>query len=377
MPRKDDRVFVKNGFRHYRKTYDLTEVRIGAVLLLGLAVVVAWVMYKGQHPDPSLAALDVVAAGVTEVKVDRAPLPTELTIEGWKEGPVRVFEFKNLYEKINGREGYYKSFGFERLHFVTLEKEDDPTTIVDLELFNQSKAVNALGAYNGERDKEATPEVGEQGLTHYSRNALYLTRGQYYLRAVGSDESEPVLKQLAHVRTRFEAELDGEALPWSYALFLGKLELSPDAIAYFTENAFGFADFAADVNVGRLKDETELFVKVATDEGAATKLAEQFNQGFLGYGQAKAGGFVEDRYIQTISKAASQGPWAYGVKGAPDIAAAAAGLKRLAEALSGFPVPQVDAARDRAPEDALQNTKPESQADPGEPSYDSLEGGEQ
>ncbi len=78
-----------------------------------------------------------------------------------------------------------------------------------------------------------------------------------------------------------------------------------------------------------------------------------------------------------MSKAASQGPWVYGVKGAPDIAAATAGLKRLAEALSGFPVPQVEARPDKAPEDALQNTKPESEADPGEPSYDSLEAGEQ
>lgn len=377
MPRKDDRVFVKNGFRHYRKTYNLTEVHIGMVLLLGLALVVAWVIVKGQHPDPSLTALDVVAVGVKEVKVERGPLPKDLAMEGWKEGPVRVFEFENLYEKINGREGYYKSFGFKQLHFMTLELEGAPNTIVDIELFNLDKAVNALGAYNGERDKEAAPKVGDQGLTHYSRNALYMTRGQYYLRAVGSDESEPVLQELRHILARFEADLDGEALPWSYALFLGKLNLAPDAIAYFTENAFGFSDFATDVNVGRLADETELFVKISADNAAASKLAEQFNQGFLGYGEAQAGGFISDRYIQTLSKTASQGPWVYGVRGAPDVAAASAGMQRLARALEGFPVPQVEPAPAKPPEDDYADPTPDSEIDPGEPSYDSVEPGAQ
>lgn len=378
MPRKDDRLFVKNAFRHYRKNYDLTEVRPGMAILFGLAVILGWVIWKGNHPDPSLIALDVIASGGESQPagpVDRGPVPENLTLEGWKESPLRSFDPDTLYEKINGREGYYKSFGFERLHFVTLEQEGSPSTIVDLELFDLGKPVNALGAYNGERDAKASPEVGERGLTHYARNALYLTRGRFYLRAVGSDESEPVLEALRKVRARFEADLDGEPLPWSYALFMGKLELPPDAIAYFAENAFGFSDFATEVNVGRLPDETELFVKVAKDADEAARIATSFNEGFASYGTVKADGFVEDQYIQTLSKTDSTGAWVYGVRGAPKLEAAKAGLARLATALDGLPVPEREARR-AAPSDEANapapSAEPESEFD-----YDSVEAGEE
>jgi len=378
MPRQDDRLFVKNPFKHYRKTYNLTEVRIGLVILIGLAAILGWVVHKGQNPDPSLLALDVMVEGGKKAAagpVDRGPLPKDLVLEGWKEGRVRSFDPDNLYEKINGRAGYYQSFGVEAMHFLTLEKEGAPTTLVDLELFDLGKPVNALGAYNGERDKDATPTVGERGLSHYSRNAMYLTRGKFYLRAIGSEESEAVLAQLKKVEARFDADLEGQPLPWSYALFLGRLELPPDAIAYFAENAFGFSDFASEVNVGRLEDETELFVKVAKDEADAAALAKKFDEGFAGYGEVKAGGFVEDRYIQTISKSGHIGRWVYGVRGAPDVAQAKAGLARLNKALDGLEVPQ--GAAPPAGEPDSEYTTPPSESDLGEPTYDSVETGEE
>lgn len=374
MPRDQDRVFAKNPFRHYRKTYDLTEARVGAVVLLGLAAILAWVIYAGQHPDPRLLALDVVDPGENGKAagpVDRGPLPEDLVLEGWLERPVRVFGPKSLYEKINGREGYYKSFGFERLYFVTLERSGEPTTLVDLELFDLGTPANALGAYNGERDEATSPEVGARGLAHFARNALYLTRGRFYLRAVGSSESEAVIAALEKVRARFEQDLAGEPLPWSYALFLGKLELPPDAIAYYAKNAFGFSDFATEVHAGRLADETELFVKATASPEAAAEIARAFDEGFASYGEVKAEGFVEDRYIQTVSKASAQDAWVYGVRGAPDLAAAKASMARLGRALAGFPAPAVERT---APGEGGAN--PSAEPGGGEAAYDSVEAGE-
>src|SRR5437773_1295073 len=53
---QDDRVFVRDGWRHYRRRYSLTEVRGGLACfpaLLGIAGGVAW---KGALPDPALFA---------------------------------------------------------------------------------------------------------------------------------------------------------------------------------------------------------------------------------------------------------------------------------------------------------------------------------
>ena len=169
---------------------------------------------------------------------------------------------------------------------MSLEKDDDPATIVDLELYDHGNVDNALGAYNGERGADNPPEVSEQGLSHYSRNAMYLTAGRFYLRAVGSDESDVIRGQLEQVYQRFRAELDGEPLPWSFGLFVAKMGFKAGDLAFFPENAFNFG-FAKEVNVARQPDETELFVVLTDDAAAATGLAEQFLGGFREYGTEK------------------------------------------------------------------------------------------
>ena len=60
---RDDRVFVSDGRRHFRRTYSRTEVRAGLAVLLGLALLLVWVGWKGAHPDPSLFGEGVVPPG--------------------------------------------------------------------------------------------------------------------------------------------------------------------------------------------------------------------------------------------------------------------------------------------------------------------------
>ena len=55
---KTDRIFVRNGRRHYRRVFSVTENRIGIVILLVLASVVIWVAWKGAHTDPTLFMLE-------------------------------------------------------------------------------------------------------------------------------------------------------------------------------------------------------------------------------------------------------------------------------------------------------------------------------
>ena len=116
---KSDRLFNPHGRRHYRKNYDLREVPIGLALVVGLLGIGGWVAYKGAHPDPSLLALDVIptdAKGIgpadSAQNEGRGPFPEDLAVSGWKESAVRSFGPDTLYVKINGRAGYYKSFGF-------------------------------------------------------------------------------------------------------------------------------------------------------------------------------------------------------------------------------------------------------------------------
>ena len=360
--RGDDRVFVRDGRRHYRRQYSLTEPRIGAVILVLLAAVVAWVAWKGAHPDPELSAesemllqagdaiqpLDGRPEGGTPVgrasgggdAADRGVLPAGLAITGWTEGAVSHFDPANLYVKINGREDYYKSFGFVRLTTVSLVNDANSDVVVDIELFDLGEPANALGAYAGERSPEIAPEITAGGMAHFDRNALYVTRGRHYLRAIGSEESPLVRAELEHLKLAFEENLTGEALPGAYAVFVGGMGMDPGRVSFVSENAFSFG-FATNVYTALLADEeTEVFVTDAGSPEAATTLAAQFAAGFLEYGNAVEGShdpvWVEDRYINTLAGAVADRAWVIGVRGAPDRAAAEKALNDLRRALGAL-----------------------------------------
>ncbi len=343
--KKADRIFVKNGRRHYRRKFNATETRIGIIVLLLLALIVAWVTWRGAHPDPTLFMLETnlsqtgAAAVGSTGGIDRGPVPTELAAAGWSEGEISVFDYDNLFVKINGREGYYKSFGFELLYFVTFLLEENPQTAVDIELYDLGNSANAVGAYSGERSPGVTPRVGDTGMDHIDRNALFLTRGRYYLRAIGSEESPAVLAQLQLILDRFDAELPGEPLPWGYALFVRKMGKSPGSISYAPENAFSFG-FARNVYSVEVEDGLELFVTPGGTGSDAEDLADRFMDGFRNYGSDE-GQFVKDRYQGTYARTITAGPWVVGFLRATDKDHALRALDELANVVVDMPLPAV------------------------------------
>ena len=48
-PRSDDRLFARDGFKHFRRTYSLAEVRWGLGVGVVLLVITGWVWWKGKH----------------------------------------------------------------------------------------------------------------------------------------------------------------------------------------------------------------------------------------------------------------------------------------------------------------------------------------
>ena len=336
--KKADRIFVQDGRRLYRRRFSRTEPRIGIAVLVALAAIVGWVAWRGAHPDPSLFALDSdLSQSTAALAVDRGPLPDGLASAGWTEGDVSQFDYDNLYVKINGREGYYKSFGFERLYFLSILLSEDSQTAVDIELYDLGNAANALGAYSGERSPDITPEASDTGLSHIDRNALYLTHGRYYLRAIGSDESPGVRAQLAHLRTRVRGELPGEPLPWGYALFVGRMGMDAGDVAFEPENAFSFG-FATNVYTGAVGEDARLFVTPAGGPDEARELAGRFVEGFLQYG-TREGDFVKDRYLGTYAMARSEGSWVIGVYRAADAGSGSRAVEDLSRAVKDVPPP--------------------------------------
>jgi hypothetical protein len=340
----DERVFVRSR-KIFRRIFSRTEVAVGAALAVGLVAVAGWVAWEGAHPDPELSSAVALERRAAPVQVDRGPLPQALAPAGWQEQHLAVFDRSNLYVKIDGREGYYKSFGFQRLTTATLVGPGgDPT--IDLELYDLGQPLNALGAAGGELPAGASAKLAAGTLSLIDRNALYLARGKHYLRAIGSNDGPAVREVLGALRQRFATELPGAVLPGSYALFV-PLGVSPGKVSYLAENAFSFA-FAQGVHVGALPDgDTELFAVAAADGAAARGLAARFARGFSEYGKpagTRAGVSWVDRYLSRVSGVTSAGSLVLGVRGAADVQSGQLLLERLVAAARTVPPTSLAAA---------------------------------
>jgi hypothetical protein len=389
---EEERIFVKDGLRSFRKTFRVGEVYWGAgtgVVLLGI---VGWVTWKGAHPDPSLfdmtAALEggdvspavsaqeadsneagarraaprlgapraepgvAPAGGAVAGAAVRGPLPASLGQGGYREGKVGAFSSDDMYVKINGRAGYFQAFGARSLHTVTLDgpSEAAPTS-VDIEVYDLGESRNAIGAYNGERPPEIESTQADGSTFHFDRNAAFLARGPYYVRFIGSDESVPVVAEVRRLLEVFRREIAGEALPWGFALFVDQLKLGSSAVTYVKSNAFSFG-FARDVFKASLsaadsKDDMEAFVVALADPAAAKAMATQYTEGFASLGKPggqlpTSGGpkgvrWIEDEFLGTFSGVTAVERWVIGVRGAPSAARAGVELERLRQGLAALP----------------------------------------
>jgi hypothetical protein len=274
-------------------------------------------------------------------------LPPDLGQGGYREGKVGAYSADTMYVKINGRAGYFQSFGVKTLHTVTLEGPAETTpTSVDIEVYDLGESRNAIGAYNGERSSSVTSTAADGSTFHIDRNAAFLTRGRYYVRFIGSDESPPVVAEVRRLLDVFRRALPGEALPWGFALFVDQLKLSPSAVTYIKANAFSFG-FARDVFKASLspadsRDDMEAFVVALADDAAAQAMAKQYLEGFASLGKpaekaSKGFELVEDEFLGTFSGATAVERWTLGVRGAPSRARAVEELERLSQALRALP----------------------------------------
>jgi hypothetical protein len=224
---------------------------------------------------------------------------------------------------------------------------------VDIEAYDLGESRNAIGAYNGERPPGVESTV-EQGSTfHVDRNAAFLARGRYYIRFIGSDESEPVVAELRRLLDVFRSAIPGEEQPWGFAFFVDQLKLPASAVTYVKNNAFSFG-FARDVYKASLspassQEDMEAFVVALADAKAAQAMLAEYSAGFASMGKAAGQGpggarWVEDEFLATFSGASAIERWVVGVRGAPSLERAKVELERLRQGVAALP----EAVRARA-----------------------------
>lgn len=345
-PQRPEPVF--NTFRRklYRPHLSTQEFRIGLVCLAVLAGIFIWVLRRGANPDPELFRADDRLLTKKEVAIYKRPLqpwveagnsgifPVEITGDGWTAGaPVAEFDESNLYVKIDGRETFYKSYGFQRLHFITLNAGN---LSLDIELFDLGTIGNALGAMAAEVTK---PDAVFDGFFYASANAGFLVQGRYYIRMIGSDDHETIRQKVAALKTLFLAKLPAETAPWAYEVLSKGLKISPAKVQYAPRDAFSF-DFATEVYSARVAGDTEVFVSRRPNPSEATALAGKFRHAFASFGKPAGDDLFRNEYVNGFDGVTTEGEYVLGIRLAPNPAEAAKWIKALRELLPKSNLPE-------------------------------------
>jgi hypothetical protein len=359
---------VFNTFRRkiYRPFFSSRETLAGGAVILVLAGVTGWVAWRGAHPEPGLFQVDesLLSDKGAEPAIYKRPkqpwiepgtesaqpgqpapaaaasgiFPATVIDTEWKAaGPVSEFDETNVYEKIDGREGFYKAFGFQRLHFLPLASASTKGLGIDIELFDMGAIENALGALAGEISNPGTQiEAGATGFFYASANSGFMTQGKFYIRMIGSDATDAVRAKITALRAEFAAKLPGDKLPWAYAVLTGRLGVKPADIEFIREDAFSIGG-ATEVYSAKTGGDMQAFVSRRASADEAKALAAKFVEGFKAFdkpepspaGAAPDVVFLKNEYNGALDAVTTEGPFVVGVRLAPDVATAAQWIEKL------------------------------------------------
>ncbi|MEP0841487.1 MAG: hypothetical protein HRF43_02100 [Phycisphaerae bacterium] len=112
------------------------------------------------------------------------------------QAPTRIERFTdNLYEKIDGREGQFRAFGFVELRFGQYLDARRRQTY-DVYLYDMGRPDNALGIYAAEKSGETDAvRIGAEG--YISGANVYFRKNRYYVNVLGPAEGGPAAAETA------------------------------------------------------------------------------------------------------------------------------------------------------------------------------------
>ena len=114
-------------------------------------------------------------------------LPPEWTLGKPGDRHLETFNADNLYEKIDGRAESFIQYGVKGMAYTFYHPTGDPSSELQLYVFEMADSLKALGKYGSEKPEEfQTVAVGDAGYT--SAGSLLFYAGRYYTQIVSTKD---------------------------------------------------------------------------------------------------------------------------------------------------------------------------------------------
>ena len=361
MARKE-RIFTNKKRRVYRKHISRGEEIFGGCFICFLVLAGVWFGLRGDDFDPGERdiSMSIMEESRVEDTLYRSPLqrwadpsqagsptpahqlgifPASILEGGWvpSSRPQR-FNESNLFEKINGAAPQYFQYGFNALHFLSIE-ESQAELEISIELYDMAQFPNALGIFAAQRDDDQ--DLEELDGAHFYRTAAGALGvfDRFYFKLTGNQNTEPVReKALQLVKVICEIPSYSDQSSTLFAVFSESLGIPFQRIVYEKSDVFQY-DFAHDFWFARpdASLDSRYYVHSAgTSEEAGTlydKLLENHLYDFTLVKQSADKVVLKHNFLNTYMALARYENWVYGVENVPDVSSVERALITLTNAL--------------------------------------------
>lgn len=329
------------------------ETVMGIIILLAAAVAGLLLWRDSKIYDPDLYALN--PQFLQAPSADSGPSGNISSAEQvlkhlakkpqLQAGDLESFEPDNLWEKIDGKDGAFLSYGFAHLHVMNFIPAQTPDSWFDAFIYDMGGAYNAFGVYASLHMGNENPWQHNNVKGVQSGNSVSFYTGRYYVTLVGSAAQPELMEQMNAAAQALAEQLPTEPINlWAFEVFPDE-GLIENSIGYRSSN-FLASDFFGDVFTARYEaDGAELTAYLSKRENSE-EAANLFNRirEFFNLMQAKtsevepagdaAALFTAENY-GLYDVVFHDGVWVGGVTEADDAAKARAVAEQLRKSLPG------------------------------------------
>ncbi len=345
-----------------RKRISSSETRFGVAFIVLMIATGVWILAQRSNFDPSDRDISIEvlendsvedtlyqrplklwqepgsASGGT-ASVDLGLFPSAVLDGGWKvDGRVETYDPDNLYEKINGAAEQYLSFGFQKLHYLTLS---DGEHFVTVEIYEQGSFPNTLGIFAAQRDERRA--VATEGNAFYYSTPVGAVGGMggYYFKIAADSTAEAALtkaKALLDVLTDLPSGTN--STPRATTILMNDLGVPFERLAYVPTDAFQY-DFATDFWFGSTEQASDVryFIHEAPDSEAASsmfgRLVEEQGYEYSIVEQTENRAVFQHDFLKTFFAVEVSGQFVFGIDGSSGRQAADTGVRKIRGAVSG------------------------------------------
>jgi len=225
-----------------------TQKLIGYAILTVLGLITVWLLVQQSRFNPAVN----VARSAPELKgrpqaasgqaltATAALLPE---VSGFTPlAPPQSYGPENLSDKIDGKAELYLQAGFKEMSCRSFKLDAAGGAHLEVFLYDMGSASNAFAVFSGQR-RPGSPSLSLTANAYATANALFFTKGRFYVEIVADRASEALRTSLEKYAAALLAKIPSEGGTKDAAALFPKEGLVLDSVRLSATDAFGLEGF--------------------------------------------------------------------------------------------------------------------------------------